>query len=298
MAAEYIPTVPVLNKTKALLVRNEDDHTLVTDQINPEFVALLKADVKYTVGVKTDGSCGAIIKINGIATLCKRQDITEQSRNYSRVSDPENGLLKVIAGKPCYITSMIRGTSKHERIEPLYIFQLTKEGKPELEGNHLIGFTPVLTNFAEDKYMATSFEENPEDPSNPYIFATHFDGTLNIRVAKTTMADILYNEEIKTVEIMCKKISNKYGYETDMCFVNPHGSIVIPDDQVPDFTYNGIKTWFETAEATYNRWADQEGFVIHFPTENIRFKIHRGHIGLNNTWKSADKKACGIKFIF
>ena len=97
---------------------------------------------------------------------------------------------------------------------------------------------------------------------------------------------------------MCKKISNKYGYENDACFVNPHGSIVIPNDQIPDFTYDGIKTWFETAEDTCNRWADQEGFVVHFPTENMRFKIHRGHIGLDHTWKSADKKACGINFIY
>lgn len=102
------------------------------------------------------------------------------------------------------------------------------------------------------------------------------------------------DKQIKTVEIMCKKISDKYGYQTDECFVNPHGSIVIPQNLIPPFNYDTIKTWFEND--MYNDWANQEGFVIHFPNQNQRFKLHRGHVGMEKTWQI--KKECGIKFIF
>ena len=93
---------------------------------------------------------------------------------------------------------------------------------------------------------------------------------------------------------MCKKISDKYSYQTDVCFVNPHGSIIIPLNEVPELDYDTIKQWFQNDKQ--NDWANQEGFVIHFPEVNQRFKLHRGHVGMEKSWQL--KKECGIKFIF
>jgi hypothetical protein len=104
----------------------------------------------------------------------------------------------------------------------------------------------------------------------------------------------MHNKQICTVEIMCKKISDKYNYQTDTCFVNPHGSFIIPRELVPELNYNTIRKWFK--EDDRNEWANQEGFVIHFPKENMRFKLHRGHVGMEKTWQI--KKECGIKFVF
>jgi hypothetical protein len=295
MAAEF-RIVEVLNKTQAVFVRDNLDHKSLTNKLNPKLKELLDANSVYHVTLKTDGSCGAIIKIDNKYVLCKRQDINNKSRNFEQVTNPANGKLCEIAGLPCYLTSIIRGTGPHEREEPLYIFQLTKDGIPELESNHLIGFTPVLNNFPDDKYMVTAIDSNILDSNcnNWNIRTTWFDGSLNIHVIKIPISQFMRDKQIKTVEIMCKKISDKYSYQTDECFVNPHGSIVIPQNLIPEFNYNFIKTWFEND--TFNDWANQEGFVIHFPYQNMRFKLHRGHVGMEESWQI--KKECGIKFIF
>jgi len=294
MAAELIPTVQVLNKTQPVFVRKSDDPSSVTDELNPQLKKLLDANSKYITTVKTDGSCGAIILIDSKYVLCKRQDINKKSRNYERILNPLNSIIKIVAGMPCYLTSMIRGTGPHERIEPLYIFQLTKDRVPELESNHIIGFTPVLRNFADDKYMITAIEYNILNQDDYLIKTTYFDGTLNLRVFNIPIKQFMGSKQIQTIELMCKKISDKYSYDTDACFVNPHGSIIIPRELVPELNYNTIRKWFK--EDDRNVWANQEGFVIHFPNENMRFKLHRGHVGMENTWQI--KKECGIKFIF
>lgn len=294
--AEEFRIVQVLNKTQAVFVRDNSDYKNLTAKINPQLQKLLDANEIYHVTLKTDGSCGAIIKINNKFVFCKRQDINNKSRNFERVTNPSNGNLTEVAGLPCYLTSIIRGTGSHERVEPLYIFQLTSDSKPELESNHIIGFTPVLSNFADDKYIVTAIENNNNilDPDDYFIKTTFNNGTLNIHVISLPIKQFMKDKQICTVEIMCKKISDKYGYQTDACFVNPHGSIVIPHDQIPQFDYDKIKWWFEND--TYNDWANQEGFVIHFPNENQRFKLHRGHVGMEKSWQI--KKDCGIKFIF
>jgi hypothetical protein len=294
MAAEFIPVVQVLNKTQPVFVRDNFDHMSLTDKLNPKLKEYLDANLKYNVTVKTDGACGLIMFVNEKFVLCKRQDINNKSRNFERVTNPANGKLVKVANLPCYQTSIIRGTGPHEREEPLYIFQLTSDGKPELESNHLIGFTPVLNNFSDDKYIITAIEPNLLDKDDSNIKTTYFDGTMNIRIIKIPIKQFMNNKQICTVEIMCKKISDKYGYSTDACFVNPHGSIIIPRNEVPELDYNTIKQWFQ--EDARNDWANQEGFVIHFPTINQRFKLHRGHVGIENTWQI--KKDCGIKFIF
>ena len=63
MAAEF-RIVEVLNKTQAVFVRNNLNHTNVTDKINPKLQELLDAKSVYHVTIKTDGSCGAIILID------------------------------------------------------------------------------------------------------------------------------------------------------------------------------------------------------------------------------------------
>ena len=172
MSAEYIPVVQVLNKTQAVFVRDNFDHTNLSDKLNPKLKEYLDANLKYNITVKTDGSCGLIIKIKEKYVLCKRQDINKKSRNYERVINPSHGKLAKVANLPCYITSIIRATGPHERVEPLFIFQLTSDGIPELESNHLIGFTPVLSNFPDDKYMVTAIEPNLLDKDNYFIKTT------------------------------------------------------------------------------------------------------------------------------
>jgi hypothetical protein len=58
----------------------------------------------------------------------------------------------------------------------------------------------------------------------------------------------------------------------DRCFVNVHGSMPIPPEFQPTWSYEGILAWFQSD----NPWANQEGLVI-LTARRERFKIHPGH---------------------
>jgi len=97
-----------------------------------------------------------------------------------------------------------------------------------------------------------------------------------------------------TVEIMGSKISNKYGFKDDKHFINPHGSIIYPKNQIPKFSYESLREWF--TKDSENRWANVEGIVIHFPEIGTRLKFHRGHVDMQSTWDT--KKESGVKFVW
>ena len=283
--------VPVINKTKSLFKRDINNPKKILDELDDEMKELM-AEKKYIFTVKTDGTCGLIISVEPERfTLMRRQDIKINSRNYKMVM--ENGCIKEVAGEKCFFTKMVRGSGKNEIICPLYIFQLGHDLCPELENDtHIIGFTPLLKNFGDDKYAITAIEgDNGEKGMK--IYTTLFNGSLDIPVKLCAVEEIMCNSLLKTVEIMGSKISNKYGFTSDRHIINPHGSIIYPNEinKMP-LNYESIRNWFENDKN--NRWADVEGFVIHFPEINKRFKVHRGHVGLEHKWQT--KKESGIKF--
>jgi hypothetical protein len=282
--------VPVLNKTEALFKRDPKEPTKVTNEISPDVKELLTRE-KNIITVKTDGTCGIICQDNNNYYLMRRQDVKIGSRNYDAVM--KFGKMIEFSGTPCYyVEKIIRGNGKSERNAPLYIFQLTENGIPDIENYHIIGFTPLLHDFGDDKYAISAingFNGTPEMG----IWTTLFDGKLDIPVVKMTVKELMRDKNLLTVEIMGSKISNKYGFKNDKHFVNPHGSIVYPTEMMPVLDYDSLKKWFE--EDSTNRWANVEGLVVHVPSVNRRFKLHRGHLGLERTWQI--KKESGIQFI-
>ena len=316
--------VPVINKTASLFIRDEENPTMVTSKLSKDFTQCLDA---YNAGmeqmivtVKTDGTCGMVCKVqsqpnqsqdlsladrdeNNCYYLMRRQDIKIKSRNYQSVMN--NGICSIFCGMPCYITKIIRGSGKLERLEPFYIFQLTPDSKPDIDNGHVIGFTPLLHDFPDDKH-AISAIDGFNGTTNVRFFTTTFNGSLNVGIRSVSAAELMDGLKIMTVEIMGSKISNKYGFTNNKHFINPHGSIVYPMDLpycqdapcgqalYPKFDYDAIKEWFESE--ALNPWANVEGFVIHFLKSNKRFKVHRGHVGLEKTWVS--RKTSGINFLF
>jgi hypothetical protein len=283
----------VVDKTDALFIRNPHDHTKLTNKLNPDFQKLFDSGSKMITSVKTDGSCGALIIIDGETKLYRRQEIKHKSSNFEHVLT--TGKLKEIAGLPCWVADFDRDCGHGKKVNaPLYIFQLT-DGRPKR--TNMVGFTPVSSEVPEDKYIITAMDTHP-DTHVKYIYTTQsILGSLDIPIIKIPVDDLTQGKKIMTVEIMGRKISNKYGFDEsfgDKCFVNPHGSIIIPDEELPELTYDANKSWFSNDQT--NRWANQEGFVIHFPTENERYKIHRGHIDMLKSWER--KKSCGITFLF
>jgi hypothetical protein len=289
MQPNSIVQVPVINKTESLFVRDPQNPINVTTELAPEFIELVKKE-PMIVTVKTDGTCGIICHdTNNNFYLMRRQDIKIGNRNYDIVM--RNGIYGIYSGIECFITKMVRGSGKSERTVPLYIFQLTDDHKPEIEFNHMIGFTPLLHDFAEDKYVVTAIEGLNGTPDLK-LATTVFGGTLDIPVRVIAASELLSGQNIMTVEILGSKISNRYGFKNDKHFINPHGSIIYPKEIYPMLDFNSLLNWFKSDST--NRWSDVEGIVIHFPSSGRRFKLHRGHLGLEHTWKS--KKISGILF--
>jgi hypothetical protein len=285
--------IPVFGKIDSLFKRDEADHTKVNPTMNPAFQSMVEKGIPWIASIKKDGSCGAVFSVNGQWGLYRRQDITKKSRNFARVSQPENGRSEIIAGHPCWISTMVRGTGKHEKLADVYFFDLTADGLPSVEANHMIGFT--LIDAMEDKYAMSAVEENPVDPMNPFIYASRFDGSLDAPVIRTTMKELAEPQGcILTVELMCRKFADHNGFADDRCFVSPHGEEVIPGDKMPPLTYDGLLEWFKGDME--NRWADQEGIVFLVPEEKRRFKLHRGHFNMEDTWRA--KKASGLQFYY
>lgn len=284
--------VPVINKTDSLFVRNPDNPTQVTQNVACDFNMLLQQERCITT-IKTDGTCGILCQDDGAYYIMRRQDIKPSSRNCDQVL--QRGKLGYFAGHQCFITQITRGTGKMERIVPFYIFQLcdTPNGiQPEWEAGHLVGFTPLTHTIPEDKHVATAYV-GTNGTSNLELYCTVFDGNLDIPIRLLPASEILSSKTLISVEIMGPTIAKRYGFtKSSRHFINPHGSIVCPDNMAPEITYDGIRTWFENL--SINRWADNEGLVFHFPIAGRRFKVHRGHLGLK-TWSK--QSSCGINFI-
>lgn len=283
--------VPVFGKTESLFIRNPLNHQVVERIFHPDFQEALEKEYKWKASVKKDGSCGALFQVDGRWGLYRRQDIDDKSRNYAYVSDLSHGERHIISGYSCWVTSILRGTGKHEKRVPLYIFDLAADDLPDTNAKHIIGFVPI--DPMEDKYVMSAISENPDDPSNPFVYVSQFTGSLDIPIVKKPIREVMGDQTLLTVELMCRKFANHNGFTDDRCFVSPHGEEEISMEHLPaDFSYEGFKAWFENDKA--NRWANQEGIVILFPEQKRRFKVHRGYFGLEHTWK--EKKESGLTF--
>ena len=265
--------LPVFGKTDSMFRRNAEDHTKVDSAFHPRF----QVDSPWTVSIKTDGSCGAIMCVDGQWGLYRRQDINKKSRNYTAVSDRKNGSRQTVAGYPCWVTSMVRGTGKHEKTVPLYVFDMDSD-------ESIIGFTAI--DPIEDKYVMSAVDSAALDP---FVWVTDFQGCLDVPVVKSRMSEVAAGKELVTVELMCRKFADHYGFTDDRCFVNLHGSMHILPEFQPQWSYEGILAWFQSD----NPWANQEGLVI-LTASGERFKIHRGHFNMEHTWKAT--KAAGLQF--
>ena len=282
---------PVIGKTNSLFIR--DPSNPETRILHPEFQGLLNQGTAWTASVKKDGSCGALLFANGKWGVYRRQDIDRKSRNYAHVSNRDNGVRMTISGQPCWTTTMLRGTGIHEKYVHVFIFDL-ENGELPVNPQHYVGF--VAIDPIEDKWVMSAVEENVDDPTNPYVWISQsVDGSLDVPVIRRTIRDVMCGEGLMTVELMCRKFADHYGYEDDRCFVSPHGAEIIPLSAIStisaEFTVDACKAWFEAD--VDNRWANQEGFVILFSTGE-RFKLHRGTVDLEPTWKA--KKSCGLVF--
>jgi len=288
---------PVFGKTESMFRRNAEDHTKVDPTFHPAF----QVDGPWTASIKLDGSCGAILCIDGQWGLYRRQDITKKSRNYAAMSDRARGTRQMVAGYPCWVTSMVRGTGKHEKLVPLYVFDVDSE-------ESIIGFTAI--DPVEDKYVMSAVGSVEADP---FVWVSDFQGSLDVPVVKRLdvpvvkrldvpvvkrldvpvvkrhMSEVAAGKEMVTVELMCRKFADHYGFTDDRCFVSVHGSMPIPPEFQPQWSYDGILTWFQSD----NPWANQEGVVI-LTASGERFKIHRGHANMEHTWKAT--KAAGVRF--
>jgi len=285
---------PVIGKTESLFIRDTADHTKVSRIFHPDFQALTEQGVSWSASVKKDGSCGAIFSVHGKWGLYRRQDIDRKSRNYEMVGNPANGQLQMIGGQRCWVTTMMRGSGKNMKHVHVFIFDLTDEGELPVNPQHYVGF--VAIDPMEDKYVMSAVEENTDDASNPYVWISQsIDGSLDVPVVRRTIREVMGDQSLMTVELMCRKFADHYGSQDDRCFVSPHGSETIPQNELPsEFTYDNLKAWF-LADAD-NRWANQEGFVIFVPSTGQRFKLHQGHFDMEQRWR--DKKVSGLTFYY
>lgn len=283
----------VFGKTSGLFKRDSTGAVLneLTDLATDEFLT------NGTITMKTDGTCGMLFTHDNKYYLCRRQDIRQNSRNFDSVM--KLGQTVTIADKPCFKSVMTRGSGKTERKVDVYIFMLDSDGKPELEGNHMIGFTPILEDFGEDRHIMSAIS-GTNCTDNLSIYTTCSDYTIAnnkicIKVQQMPAQDILGSQSMKTVEIMGRKVSDKYNYQSDKHFVNPHGSIIIPPEFAPTVSQlksvEDLTMWFNDKT---NAFADSEGFVIHY--QNQRIKCHRGYVGSEQYWTKT--KSCGTEFHF
>lgn len=266
---------PVFGKTDSMFQRNAEDHTKVDSAFHPRF----QVDSPWTVSIKMDGSCGAIMCVEGQWGLYRRQDINKKSRNYAAVSDRARGTHQMVAGYPCWVTSMVRGTGKHEKLVPVYVFDVDS-------AESIIGFTAI--DPIEDKYVMSAVDSAALDP---FVWVSEFQGSLDVPLIKRRMSEVAAGKELVTVELMCRKFADHYGFTDDRCFVNVHGSMPIPPEFQPTWSYEGILAWFQSD----NPWANQEGLVI-LTASGERFKIHRGHFNMEHTWKAT--KNAGVRFYY
>ena len=278
---------PVVGKIDSLFDRDPKDHTKVLPDFNIEFQKLIASGEPWIASVKKDGSNGAVFN----RKLHRRQDIPQKSRNYAHVCNRANGNRTIIAGRACWETTLVRGSGKMEKTVPFYIFDVTEEGVPDTNSFHIVGLVPI--DPFEDKWAMSAVCNNPDDVDDPFIWASHFTGRLDVPVHKMTMSEFMGPRKIVSVELMCRKFADHNGFKDDRCFVSEHGVEEIPRNQLPvELTYDAFRQWFEN-DVT-NRWADQEGVVFLFPNRCRRFKMHRGHFYMEATWRK--KKESGLKF--
>lgn len=265
--------VPVIDKTPSVFNSER------TEQ-QPRFKELYESDAPRKFTVKMDGTCGAVIRLpTGEILLCRRQDIKPRVPNYQFVHD--NGKLETIAGRPCFVSQMNRqGKKKVIHQVPIYIFML-EDGKPEARAGHLIGFTPVNPEIPDDAFCCTVREGNS-------VWVADRLQDRQISVVRRSLEDLLGDQDLLTVELMGEKIASRYTFSEPKCCLFPHGSIEFSTPP-PLGSVDEIRKWFETSEE-----ANVEGVVVHFPEE--RFKVHVGHAGLENVWRS--KKASGFSFVW
>lgn len=282
--------VPVINKTEALFARDPNDKTKIINVL-PEEVKKHLENEKYIVTAKTDGTCGLICwSDEGGILVMKRQDIKPNSRNFKNISKGKN---IIFSGRQCFFTEITRGTGKNEFNAPFYIFQLDENGMPLPENSHIVGFTPIHQTCGEDQHIKSALVGTNGSP-DLMVQTTVFNGSLDIPIQVVSAKELMADKSIMTVEIMGPSLCKRYGFKKPDHFINPHGSIIYPQEHLPPLDYDGIKEWF--ANDKNNRWADVEGFVIHFPDLNKRYKLHRGHFHMEKTWEG--KTESGIHFIW
>jgi len=303
---------PVLGKIESLFLR--DPSTGECRILNPLFKELCERNVPWTASVKKDGSCGLLMTVNGKHGLYRRQDIDRKSRNYEHVSNTANGTFEVISGHRCYVTSMVRGTGRHEKYVPLYIFDLTVEGKLRVDAPHYVGFVEV--DKIEDKYAYRALEAS-DNESDPYIWISEsVKGCLELLVKRRKLSGVLLcSNSIISVEIMCRKLGDHYGLNDEVCCVSCHGSEEIPRVKLPnELRYDSMREWFENASVDSSvessvessvdssvdssvepEWWNGEGIVIYMESGD-RFKVHQGHFKRESEWHK--RRECGLKFKF
>lgn len=285
-------TVPVINKTLGLFQRDQKTNKIVETLDNATLELL--ASKNKIVTVKTDGTCGLLCKMekDGSAVYClmRRQDIKTGSKNFEHIQKNLN--LTQVASRSCVKTTMIRGGGKNALESDLFIFQLDSENKPEVEVNHLIGFTPLTKLCGDDRHVLSSIVGENMTP-NLKIWCTRETSCFDVNVELLDADKILNGKNLITVEIMGSTVSNKYGFKDRQHFINPHGSIICLNDSLPPLdNYVSLQNWF----LSETRLSDVEGYVVHFPDLNRRLKVHRGHVDLGKTWR--DKKSSGLVFHF
>lgn len=277
--------VPVINKTKSCFYREtpQDEY-----KMDSRFLHLV-ANEDYIATLKTDGTCALVCKENDKYWFLKRQDIKQKSRNYKTVI--ERAKLSSFGGTKCLVSTYVRGTGKQEMNSLIYIFNLDENDEPLMEYGHIVGFTPVSDTLGEDKYLATAMIGlNGSEELSLYCTEPKDDHT-SILVKRMDCAKILKNNNMLTVEIMGKKIADRYVFDHPTHFINIHGSIIISETYHPKFTKEGFSEW---ALDENNIYKDNEGIVFHFPKLNTRYKFHMGHINMMDKWRN-DKS--NIRFV-
>lgn len=276
-------TTQVIDKTDAIFVR---DGVKILDDIKPELAVLLASEAPRKFTVKMDGSCGAILRLpDDSVVLCRRQDIKTKSANFPLVRN--NVRKATIADQPCLESIMNRSGKKKEIFEvPIYIFMLDEFGSPKPEADHLIGFTPLDPRIPDDAFCLTAMENG-----KVWVTSSVTDGVVS--VVSKTLEEILGDSKMQTVELMGTKICQRYTFSRPVCCINPHGSIEFSTPP-PVESRDSLRAWFQTENDNFE--ANVEGIVIHFPETNERFKVHRGHVDMEKTWK--DKKSSGFSFVW
>lgn len=277
---------PVVGKTVSLFQRDSSNHNIVTEQLNLDYQRLIETEAPL-VTIKTDGTCSAVWNHQGRIFIGRRMDVKEGTENRTRIL---NGSLQTVAGKPCWVAMIVKEIRKRKVEIPIYIFCLDDQQKPlEEENGHMVGFVLIDPEDPGDKYVKSCFEGSNGDVADQVnLFVTNFTDGVEIPIVKVKGSDFLPENTLRTCELMGRKIADRYGYTDDRCFLNPHGSIVL--SKPLEFTLSGLREAFNSDDP----WCDVEGFVLHF--SNQRFKVHRGHVGMERTWK--EKKRSGFTFVW